>query len=46
LFTIGKSIFGRVQLKGLSLVAKPPARITVFKCVAPNRIADLYSVGS
>jgi hypothetical protein len=31
LLTIGKSILGLVQLNGLSLVPKPPARITALK---------------
>lgn len=33
LLTIGKRILGLVQLNGLSLVPKPPARMTAFKQV-------------
>ncbi len=38
LLTIGKRILGLVQLNGLSLVPKPPARMTAFKQVhRPDR---------
>jgi hypothetical protein len=30
LFTIGKSVLGRVQLRGLNLVPNPPASIKAF----------------
>jgi len=33
LLTTGKRIFGLVQLRGLSLVPKPPARINAFNAV-------------
>ena len=31
LLTIGKRVLGLAQLSGLSLVAKPPAKITAFR---------------
>ena len=45
LLTIGRRIFGLVQLNGLSLVPKPPARIKAFKNFFTMLTATLYVIG-
>jgi len=46
LLVMGRRIFGLVQLNGLSLVPKPPARTTAFKVFHQTGVAKLYLVGS
>jgi hypothetical protein len=42
LLSIGKRIFGLVQLSGLNLVARPPARIKAFKRFPPFARLQTY----
>ncbi len=42
LLSIGNRIFGRVQLRGLSRVAKPPARINAFTCFPDDKFGFIF----
>jgi hypothetical protein len=42
MFATGKSIFGRVQLRGRSLVPKPPANITAFNLETPENMVLIW----